>query len=99
MASPVTIGVTAIVAVPKNTKRVSVRFQNTSLIQTLYFVRQIGTHPNIPSITNYEVALFPTTAVFDPNEAAFESNSTAQWNVVASAAAGSLAIYETIKVN
>jgi hypothetical protein len=97
MASPVTVGVAAIVAVPKNTKRNSVRFQNVSATQTLYFVRQIGTTPNIPSVTNYEVALFPASAVFDPNDADFESRSIAQWNVVSSAAAGSLAILETVK--
>ncbi len=97
MASPVTVGTSAIVAVAKNTKREKVRFQNASATQTLYFVRQLGTAANIPSTTNYEVAIFPTTAVFDPNEAAWETDSTAQFNVVSSAAGGVLAILETVK--
>ena len=97
MVSPITVGTSAIVAVAKNTKREKIRFQNASVTQTLYFVRQIGTAANIPSATNYEVALFPTSAVFDPNEAAWETDSTAQFNVVSSAAAGVLAILETVK--
>lgn len=98
MASPIVVGATAIVAVAANPNRVSIRFQNASATQTLYFVRQIGTVSSVPSVTNYEFSLTPGSVVFDNNVANISTNSTAQFNVVASAAAGSLAIYETSKI-
>ncbi len=98
MITPITVGTASIVAVPKNRMRDKVRFQNVSATQVLYFTRQFGIIPNVPSATNYEVALFPTTVVFDPNEAFWETESTAQINVVASATGGSLAILETVKI-
>ena len=98
MASPITVGVTAMTAVAANPRRVSVRFQNASATQTLYFVRQIGTIPNVPSVTNYEFSLTPGSAVFDSNVAHTATDSTVAFNVVSSAAAGVLAIYETVKI-
>ena len=98
MITPITVGITAMIAVPANPKRSSIRFQNVSVTQTLYFVRQIGTIPNVPSITNFEFSIAPESVVFDPNDANATTDSTAQFNVVASAAAGSLAIYETSKL-
>jgi len=97
MITPITVGTTAIMAVPANQKRVGIRFQNNSTTQTLYFVRQIGATPNVPSVTNFEFSLAPASVVFDPNDANTITDSVAQFNVVSSAAAGSLAIYETIK--
>ena len=97
MASPIVVGTTAIVAVSRNTNRIKVRFQNTGATQTLYFTRQIGAVSNVPSATNYEFLLAPGT-VAEVNEAYIETNSTAQFNVVSSAAAGSLAIFETVNV-
>ena len=98
MASPITVGATAMAAALANPRRVSIRFQNASATQTLYFVRQIGTVANVPSATNYEFSLTPGSVVFDTNVANTSTNSTAQFNVVASAAAGVLAIYETSRV-
>lgn len=96
MASPVTVGATAIVAVAANLKRVKVRFQNPGTT-SLYFVRQIGTVANVPSATNYEFVLGPVAAA-ELNEAYIETNSTAQFNVVSSGAGGTLAIFETVRI-
>lgn len=96
--TPITVWVTAIMVAPSKTNRVSIRFQNVSATQTLYFVRQISlTVTNIPSATNYEFSLEPGSAVYEDNLANITSNSTAQFNCVSSAAAGSLAIYETTR--
>jgi hypothetical protein len=97
MASPIVVGTIAIIAVAKNTRRDKVRFQNTGATQTLYFTRQIGTVANTPSVTNYDFLLAPGTAA-EVNESYIETNSISQFNVVSSAAAGSLAIFETIHV-
>jgi len=97
MASPLTVGVAAIIAVPRNDRRVKVRFQNTSPTQTLYFVKQPTTAVAIPSATNYEFLLAPGTTA-EVNEAYIETNSTSQFNVVASAAAATLAVFETVRV-
>jgi hypothetical protein len=98
MANPIIVGTSAITAIGANRDRVSVRFQNTSTTQTLYFIRQLGTSPAIPSATNFEFSLSPASAVFDPNDAWIETNSTATFNVVASAAGGEVAIFETVKI-
>jgi hypothetical protein len=96
MVTPVTIGTTAVTVLPANTRRYSVRFQNTGA-STLYFVRQISTTvANVPTITNYEFLLGPGGAT-EINEAYTETRSTAQFNVVSSAAGGTLAVLETIK--
>jgi len=93
MASPITVGTTAIVAAPANRKRVAIRFQNTGAT-ILYLSRA----PIVPTATNYEILLaIPTGG--EVNEAYVQTNSTAQFNVLSSASAGVLAIYETIKVN
>ena len=97
MASPISVGTTAIVAVSSNRNRSKVRFQNVSATQTLYFTRQIGAASNVPSATNYEFQLAAATRD-DINEAYIETNSTAQFNVVASASGGGLAILETVNV-
>jgi len=97
MASPITVGTTAIVAIPRNEKREKVRFQNTSPTQTLYFIRQIGHTAVVPSTTNYDFLLAPGTTA-EVNEAYIETNSTAQFNVIASATGATLAVFETINI-
>lgn len=92
MANPIIVGTIAIIAIPRNVKRVKVRFQNTGA-SILYFYR----NPNIPSSTNYEFLLEPAV-LSDVNDAYIETNSTAQFNVVSSAVGGELAIFETARV-
>jgi hypothetical protein len=92
MSSPLTVGATAIVAVPANRHRVDVRFQNTGAT-ILYLARA----PIVPTALNYEIMLAIPTAG-EINEAFISTNSTAQFNVLSSAAAGVLAIYETNRV-
>lgn len=92
MASPIDVGTTAIVAVPANLKRASVRFQNVGNTD-LFFAKK----PIVPTSSDYQFMLNHTGG--DPNAANFETNSVAQFNVVSSGAKGSLAIYETIYTN
>jgi len=96
MTNPISVGTTAMIAIIKNKNRQKVRFQNTSPTQTLYFIRQKWDIPTIPSHTSYEFLLAPGTTA-DVNEAYIETNSIAQFNVVASASWWLLAIFETIK--
>lgn len=95
MASPVTIGTTAIVVAPINKKRSLIRFQNTSATQVIYIkkVPITGTF-TVVSAADYEVLLEPITALVDGGDA-FETNSVASFMAIASAAAGTLAVYET----
>lgn len=92
MASPITVGTTAIVAAPTNRRRVNIRFQNTGAT-ILYLSRA----PIVPTAIAYEILLaIPIGA--EANEAYVQTNSTAQFNVLSSAASGILAIFETIKI-
>ena len=97
MASPIIIGITPVTVVPINTKRSIVRLQNTGV--TTITIKKIPLDgPFTPvSITDYDVLLGPLAAPGEGGEA-FETNSTASFMAIASAAAGSLAIYETVKV-
>jgi hypothetical protein len=95
MANPITVGITAGVAINRNRNRVSVRFQNTGTT-ILYFIRQFGHISVIPSPTNYEFLLQPG-ATAEMNESFIESRSTSQFNVVSSVVGGLLAILETVR--
>lgn len=111
MATPITVGATPIIAILKNKRRASVKFQNTGTT-TLYFFRS----PGVPTSSNYEFLLKPAgqnnssgnsgngngnsgdnNNSAEMNEAFAETRSTAQFNVVSSAAGGQLAIFETKK--
>jgi len=91
MASPITVGTTAIVAVNHNIRRATVRFQNSGTT-TLYFKRRYA-----PSVSDYEFMLAPGTTA-ELNEAHTSTNSVDRFMVVSSASNGVLAIYETIFV-
>ena len=98
MASPIVVGTTAIVAVPANASRNNIRFQNTSSTQTIYLKRIPTTGAyGIVSTTDYDIRLLPDTATAEGGEP-FETQSTASFMVISSASAGSLAIFETVKV-
>jgi hypothetical protein len=98
MASPIIVGTTAIVAVPKNLHRNKVEFQNTG-ITTLYFKKQVGIVPVVPTSTNYDFMIGPgVTATGEVNEAIRGTNSVNQFNVVSSASGGILAIFETVNI-
>ena len=98
MASPITIGITPIVVILSNTSRVVVRFQNTSPTQTIYIKRVPNEGLFTPvSITDYDVRMLPDSATGEGGEP-FETNSVSAFQAVASAAAGTLAIFETVKV-
>jgi len=98
MASPIVVGTTAIVAVVANPKRAGLRFQNVSATQTLYFKRipATGTY-TIVSATDYDFRMLPDSATGEGGEP-FETNSVASFMVISSAAAGSLAVFETVYV-
>jgi len=99
MASPITLGTTAIIVVPINKKRANIRFQNTSATQTVYIKKIPLTGPfTTVSITDYDVRMLPDSATGEGGEP-FETNSIASFMAIASAAAATLAIYETNKVN
>jgi len=91
MATPISVGVTAVVAALRNPDRVQVLFQNTGAT-TLYFYR----NPNIPSTTSFEFSLAPGATPTNENSE-LSTNSIAQFNVISSAAGGVLAIYETAR--
>lgn len=95
MASPITVGVVAIVVAPINKKRAAIKFQNTSPTQIIY-IKKIplsGAFSTV-SATDYEFKLSPLA---EPTEGAesFETNSIASFMAISSAAGGILAIYET----
>ena len=95
MASPLTIGVATVVVAPVNTKRVSIRFQNGGA--TIIYLKKVpvsGVYWAV-SATDYEVMLaVPAAGAVE----FFETNSTASFIAISSAAAGVLAIYETSNV-
>lgn len=98
MASPITIGVAAVLVTPVNKKRVLIRFQNTSPTQVIYLkkVPITGTTTTV-SAADYEIELQPVTTLVDGSDA-FETNAVNSFIAISSAAAGVLAIYETSKV-
>ena len=97
MSSPITVGITAIVAVPANACRADVRFQNTG-VSILYLkkIPRCGVF-SPPSWIDYEVLLAPAALLTEAGEA-FTTNSCAAFSVVSSIPGGVLAIYETQKV-
>jgi len=98
MASPITVGTTAIVVALANLSRADIRFQNTSLTQTIYLKRVPSTGLFTPvSTTDYDVRMLPDSATGEGGEP-FETNSVSAFQAISSAAAGTLAIYETVKV-
>lgn len=97
MASPITIGTTATVVVPINKRRSIIRFQNVG--NTTIYVKKVpieGLFTRV-SHTDFEAKLLPTTSD-DAGGDAFETNSIASFMFISSAANGSVAIYETIKL-
>jgi len=92
MATPISVGTTAVVAVLPNPKRVKVVFQNTGAT-TLYFYR----NPNLPSTTSYEFLLNPGATPTN-SYSEIDTNSVSQFNVISSAAGGVLAVFETIHI-
>jgi len=98
MASPVTIGTSAVVVVPVNKDRVSIRFQNTSATQTIY-IKKIPLEGafSVVSVTDYDVRMLPDSSTGEGGEP-FETSSIASFMAISSAAAGTIAIYETVKV-
>jgi len=98
MASPVTLGTTAAVVLLPNLSRAGVRFQNTSATQTIYLKRvpSEGLYTAV-STTDYDVRMLPDSATGEGGEP-FETNSVSGFQAIASAAAATLAIYETVKV-
>lgn len=97
MASPVTVGTTAIVVVLAHANRASIRFQNTSATQTIYIKRipSSGTY-TVVSATDYDVRMLPDSATGEGG-APFDTASTAAFMAVSSAASGSLAMFETTR--
>ena len=97
MASPLVVGTTVTVVAPVNRRRADIRFQNTSATQTVYLkkIPLTGTTTAV-STTDYEIRLLPDSATDVAGEA-FITNSIASFMAIATAAAGSLAVYETVK--
>lgn len=98
MASPLTIGTTASIIALVNTKRNSIRFQNTSSASQIIYIKKIpltGTTTTV-SPTDYDVRLF-AGVLAEGLEEAFETQSVASFMAISSAAAGTLAVYETVK--
>ena len=97
MISPIIINITPTIAVPINTRRAKVRFQNTG-ISNLY-LRKIPAAGafTLPSIIDYDVLLAPAALLNEAGEA-FNTNSIASFAVVSGIPGGILAIYETVKI-
>lgn len=98
MASPITVGTTAVVVANYNPNRGVIRFQNTGATGTIYMkkVRKSGTVVP-PSPTDYEVLLSSATLAVESGDA-FETNSISKFMAVGSVAGCLLSIYETNKV-
>lgn len=94
MASPITVGVAVVTIAVPNIKRVSITFQNTSATQVIYIKKIFPIGTTIVSAADYQVELQPITALVDGSDS-FTTNSTAGFMAIASAAAGTLAVYET----
>lgn len=96
MASPLTISTTASIVALVNKRRNSIRFQNSGT--TTIYIKKIpiaGTTTTV-SVTDYEVLLAPSTSAGEAGEA-FVTDSVASFMAISSAAAGILAVYETVK--
>lgn len=96
MASPLTIGTSAVTVVPIRKKRDNVRMQNTGA--TVIYIKKIPLEGpfSIVSPTDYDVLLTSSTTTAEAGDA-FETDSISSFMAVSSAAGGLLAIYETIK--
>jgi len=113
MASPISVGTTAIVVAPINQARALIRFQNTSAVSSssssssssappssnIIYIKKIPLSGAYPvvSATNYDVRLF-AGQINEGLSEIFETNSIASFMAVSSAASGVLAVYETINV-
>lgn len=97
MASPLTVGTTAIVAIPVNKRRASIRLQNTGS-GTIY-LKKIPMHGAYSTVTaiDYQVLLAPATSSGEAGEA-FTTNSIASMQVIGSASGCLLSVYETNNV-
>jgi len=96
MASPISMGTSAIVVIPSNVSRFGVRFQNVSATQIIYLKRipTSGAYA-IVSATDYDVRILPSGS---EDQDPFETKSTASFMAVASASGAHLAIFETVKI-
>lgn len=97
LISPIIVGTTALIALPRSSRRATVRFQNTGTT-TLYFTRQPSSTVITPSSTSYSFILYPSTASAEELERSVTVRSGSQFNVVSSAAGGTLAIMETVYI-
>jgi len=98
MASPIVVGTTAIIAVPKNTSRALLRLQNTSSTQTIYIKRiPLSGVYSVVSATDYDLRMLPDSVTGEGGEP-FETASINSFMVIASASGGSLAIFETVYI-
>lgn len=97
MATPLSIGTTAIAVALINKKRAIIRFQNTGL-KDIYIKKIPLTGVIDPvSATNYEV-LLPSSHGETDEGAIFETNSVNAFQAVAVTPGSTMAVYETVKV-
>lgn len=97
MASPITVGTSAVILVPINTSRANLQIQNTSATQTIYLKRiPVSGAYTVVSATDYEMLLTPASATAAAGDA-FVTNSVASFMAIASASGGLVAVYETNK--
>lgn len=98
MASPIGVGVAASIVAVVNRNRADIRFQNTSATQTIY-IKKIPLSGSVTTVsaTDYEIRLLPDSATDVAGEA-FITNSVASFMAIATAAGGTLAVYETNRV-
>lgn len=94
MASPITVGTTAVIVVPVNKHRSSIRFQNVGT--TTINIKKVSLHRTIVpvSISDFEVQLFGASTSLEGGEA-FVTDSILGFMAISSSANGSLAVYET----
>jgi len=98
MASPLVIGTTAVVIALVNKQRANIRFQNTSATQIIYIkkIPLTGTY-TVVSATDYDLKMLPDSATGEGGEP-FETNSVCSFMAISSAAAGTIAVFETNNV-
>lgn len=92
MASPLSIGTSAVTIAAVNTNRVLIRFQNTGA--TIIYIKRVPLTGYFTTVspTDFEVMLaIPAAGTVE----FFETNSASAFIAVSSAASGFLAVYET----
>ena len=96
MASPVTVGTTAGTVVSSNTKRNSIRFQNTG--NTIIYLKKNVYGGTVVSPTDYEILLSPSNSSSESGEA-FTTDSVHSFSAISNSSGGVLSVYQTIKLN